>query len=217
MRTWPSNENRIKALSWQPGFSLSRRPVRKRRAKRGTATPQFEFIVERPGRKQGLRRRSSSSSSYEDGIASSFAPVNQLSVRNEEDGARSLVDEAVFDCERFVSTPHWTLDDASLIGRDESAKLDATGKQLQISKAGHTSLGFQHVRWSNFGQTEPSLAAVAKLVNASVPPGLLYSSLFQRFSPVLRKCIPSLCSYAFVKIQSQLTTFQTIRSFASFR
>ena len=225
MRIWPPHEkHRIMALSWQPGFSLSRKPVRKRRAKQGASAPQFRFIVERPGRKQGLEQHSSLSSPSGDGIASSLSPVNQTSVCNDQDGARSLIDEAVSEPGRFASAQHWALDDAFLTGRGESPKPDsvafgdevslpvpsssnsedrlhfATRKPLQESKAEYTSLGFQYARWSHFGENEPSPAAVTELVNASISPGLLYSSLLQRFSPVLQKCITYLCLYALIKI-----------------
>ena len=65
-------------LSWQPGFSLSRRPIKRsaaRRTKRGTSTnvdraQQFEFVVERPVRNSRARHSPSVATSTHSRILS---------------------------------------------------------------------------------------------------------------------------------------------------
>lgn len=174
-------------LSWQPGFSLSRKPVKKptvRRTKRKALNnadkpQQFEFIAEYPVVNHGARYSPSVTSPVHSGepdeptakyqassnlsTTSQSLPVIQKrikrSVASDEHAANSRVIEAVEETEPSVETSFWASSDISLTGS-----------------------GIFPCSKTIYGTTELS-------VSVSIPPSILYSSLSQRFKPILDRCI----------------------------
>ena len=238
-------------LSWQPGFSLSRMPVRgsiarktKRRAWGNSGRPQqFEFIAEQPVRNRRPIHSLSVTTSTHSGAPiesttdlQAGSDLNNISLSltncsknkhfivSDEHGAHSQVDP-VEEAGPSINTPLWASSDRTLVGSDESPDSETIygttdlrpypcndedrcvfliDEQLQISEWSNIGLGTFYESLSRDAATQPSPAAFADLPNvsrspsASIPPSILYSSLSQRFSPILDRCMLILHQFAFV-------------------
>ena len=130
-------------LSWQPGFSLSRKPIRKpaaRRTKRGASSSesaggskQFEFIKEVPASLSCYGRRNHSSATpTHSGAASGLIADSETRESSDPNNGRLVSDnhrryfpiengENDEETEPYVDIPLWTSKDRSLIRSDESA------------------------------------------------------------------------------------------------
>ncbi|CAD6592397.1 MAG: hypothetical protein ASARMPRED_006248 [Alectoria sarmentosa] len=133
-------------LSWQPGFSLSRKPVRRslaRKTKRGAwgnsdGPQQFDFIVEQPvGNHRPIHSLSVTTSTHSGApiestadlqVSSDFNDVslsltncskNKHSTVSDEHGAHSQVG-AVQETGPPINTPLWASSDTTIVGSDES-------------------------------------------------------------------------------------------------
>lgn len=179
-------------LSWQPSFSLSRKPVKKstrRRSKRKVSNdadqPQkFEFIAEFPVAKHGAKNsplvtklmllRGSDSSAAECQATEASSDIYQslasYSKGKEKEKAVSLcqknmqlllnIAENAEETRPSVETSLWDFSDISLAGSDASSSLDTI-----------------------YGTTELSSLA-------SIPPSMLYNSLFNASSLFLKDVCP---------------------------
>ncbi|KAF2184547.1 hypothetical protein K469DRAFT_780910 [Zopfia rhizophila CBS 207.26] len=167
-------------LSWQPGFSLSRKPVRRSTGRRNRPQ-QFEFIAEHPVRNNGARHSLSVTT-----FTHSGAPVKPTESPDTET-IYGTTEPRLYSCN----------------SEDRCASLRSPGfttdRQLQIFDGSNIGLGTSYERSSQVAAIEPSPAAVLDLPNmpcspsASVPPTILYSSLSQRFRPILDRYNREFC------------------------
>ena len=145
-------------ISWQPGFSPSRKPVRRsiaRRIKGGVSgnadgSQQFEFIAERPVRNPGPRHFLSVTTSTHpeapvtittdrqtspglDGIDLSLAKCskNQCSIVSDEFGAHSQV-EAVAVTRPSLRAPLWALSDITLVDSGQPPDSETTNGTIDL-------------------------------------------------------------------------------------
>ncbi|KAB8254315.1 fungal-specific transcription factor domain-containing protein [Aspergillus pseudonomiae] len=131
-------------ISWQPGFSLSKKPVRRSRTRRPNADPhQLEFIVEHPAQDQHSLRSRDLRTSY--GVTTKRRPYRH-----------SSIDICI---PAHLSTS---------LGRGEAQRSDT------------------NVFGLNGPPEEPS-------VPISIPPGILYSTLGQRYNNVLQRYNMEFC------------------------
>jgi hypothetical protein len=136
-------------LSWQPGFSLSRKPKKRtitRRTKRvapgeANGLQQFEFIAEQPARNHEARCPPSAPiithsgataesitgylESSDPGQSLVSSPENRGNAAADEYGARSQ-GKAVERTETSIDTPSWLLNDESPAMSGEPPHLDTT-------------------------------------------------------------------------------------------
>ena len=241
-------------LSWQPGFSLSRKPTRRptvRRTKQGASgnadrPQQFEFIAEHSLRNKVARHPLSVNTGPNSGDpielvtrcqATSDPNGNSLLLINYSNNKHSLISdehgayaqgEAIKDTEPPGETPLRASSDKSLIETRESpdsktiyetaelspypcnnegryALLHLLGSvvegQLQIFEGSDIDQAAFHEKSRQIAATEPEPMTVSDLSNmtcypyASIPDSVLYSSLSQRFRPVLDRCMGFLHLY----------------------
>ncbi|KAH8597090.1 fungal-specific transcription factor domain-containing protein [Bisporella sp. PMI_857] len=141
-------------LSWQPGFSLSRKPIRKplaRRTKRGASSSgkadgskQFEFITEVPASLSWCEPRHSPSATpthsgatigpVADSEARANSGPNNSRLVSDNHGCFSLIENSE-ETEPYVDTPLRGPDDRSLTGSDKLA-----GSATELYDDGYTSL-----------------------------------------------------------------------------
>ena len=230
-------------LSWQPGFSLSRKPVRRtiaRRNKRGASGDsngprQFEFIAEQPVRKHGPRRSLPATTSTRsaapvepttafkarsDPNSTSLSVANCLEYKHSavsnEHGAHSQV-ETVGETGSPVETPLWISSDIALVANDDSPDAKTIygttdlraypcgsedecaapiiDGQLSVIEGSDTGPESFYETSSRDTALELSPAAIVNLFqvsrssSTSMPPSIIYTSLSQRFRPILDRCI----------------------------
>ncbi|PYI08230.1 hypothetical protein BO78DRAFT_405974 [Aspergillus sclerotiicarbonarius CBS 121057] len=208
-------------LSWQPGYSLSRKPVKRPRARRtgrADGPQQLEFIAEHPVGSQGPCSRASiepiigyATSSDPDGISLPLSHylTNEHSVVS--DSPETHFDQAARDTRVSIGAPHHFSGDNSP-ARDGESELEAVFRSIDLRNneercvslylPGSTNSemrGFEG--WSaGLGTTfeGASYAATSNLQNitsspASVPPSILYSCLSRRFQPILDRYNREFC------------------------
>ncbi|PWY86671.1 hypothetical protein BO70DRAFT_333069 [Aspergillus heteromorphus CBS 117.55] len=168
-------------LSWQPGFSLSRKPVRRSRASRASVTlgrrQQFEFIVERPVLDHGIgstesgvafesyRRGEEISQSDRTGLQRGRYSTNQSSSPGEDDSRESLL-------------------------VDDNWQINVTGHQLSVTD----NCKFSDLH--TIDETELQLTLnpfYENTASPSFPPSIVYHDLYQRFHPVLKRYNEEFC------------------------
>lgn len=213
-------------LSWQPGFSPSKRPVRRSRARRTNIGPlngqqRFEFIVERPVRKTSSRseRPIQPVSRFEacsEFNGTSSPPVNYRTKKHSVSSCRHgghCRYMSVKDTEYFIDASLDDLRDKSLVNSCESVDLHTTDGTAERRpspynsrsrcQAGHTwSLQSDNqLRIFEESKLGPSMFYEGSSASVSVPSGILYSDLRQRFRPILERCmtIPQLFTSAMTR------------------
>jgi hypothetical protein len=159
-----SDGMRRKQLSWQPGFSLSRKPAKKPRSARGTnraattdanGTQQFEFVVEHPVREHGESRYS----------------LSQSSVTTSTNSEATVKSTKLNGCQLQENPdPGW-----SHSGDFNLETFD--GISCQVASVDLSSAAV------------PDSTTMTLSTSTSVPPSILYSSLSQRFRPILDRCM----------------------------
>ncbi|KAH8676427.1 fungal-specific transcription factor domain-containing protein [Tricladium varicosporioides] len=212
----------VKQLSWQPGFSLSRKPVR-RSAPRRNRQQQFEFVVEYPIKDQQAKKSPSITTfTRSRSLANSLREHSVIS-----DKLRAYSQgEAVEENGCSADTPPWASTDELLIGGEEIPNLEmiygttepylnsynirnqfsplcspesTIERHLQLDESS-ISLGTSHDRLSQIPTTGPNPAAASALINiicspsTSVPPTIEYSNLSQRFRPILNRYNTEFCT-----------------------
>lgn len=146
-------------ISWQPGFSPSRKPVKRSRARRikgglsGNAdgSQQFEFIAEQPVGNPGPRHSLLVTASTH-----SDAPVTITTDRQTSPDLNG-VDLSLANCPKNQDS----------IVSDESEAHSQVEVPAAIS----------------------DLTNVSRSPSASIPPSILYNNLSQRFRPILDRCM----------------------------
>ncbi|PWY66039.1 hypothetical protein BO94DRAFT_579770 [Aspergillus sclerotioniger CBS 115572] len=125
-------------LSWQPGFSLSRKPVKRSRARRtrlgalghADGPQKFEFVAEHPVRSQrGYCGGVEPTLGYEAGSKTddSSLPLAHCSTTEHpaaSDSPGTLFDQAAREIISSVGAPHHSLSDSALVG-DGGSDLEA--------------------------------------------------------------------------------------------
>jgi hypothetical protein len=204
-------------LSWQQGFSLSRKPV-KRSTPRKKRVQQFEFIVERPSRDYRARTSLSIATLTDSGYLANYSEKHSTIL--DECTAYSQ-DETVQDNGPSIGTPLWAPSYEpsirnegypGLYAIDGTAKFclnsckskdqfafscspeSTTNKQPQVLETSNFGLSTSRNRSSQVAATRPSPETGSALVNipcpasTSVPPIIEHGSLSQRFKPILNRC-----------------------------
>ncbi|KZF23468.1 hypothetical protein L228DRAFT_246242 [Xylona heveae TC161] len=198
-------------LSWQPGFSPSRKPLRRSRAhrtKRGAlgnadGPQQFDFIAEDPVRYHRAKHSSSPVTSRHS--ATPVAPIIRCEASSDPNAVQGT---------RLSNEPSIEgLSDTSLIEGGDSPDLEAIYRTTEpCPNPGNSEDQYASLRLSGtttesqlqrpeggktgFGASEGS-SQVATIVpcspSASIPPTMLYSSLWQRFRPILERYNREFC------------------------
>lgn len=203
-------------LSWQPGYSLSKKPIKRstaRRTKVGVSRnanrlQQFEFIAEQPAKHYEANLLPSAAtsrhiephieptingqiSSNSSGVSLSDAKFtqDQESIASDEDGVRCEV-EVISGTKSSVEKLDWVSNDTTLIERREPPN--------SVTTYGTTALR-PYSSWSedrHAAQLVPGSSINSQLqifekndIDLDIPPSILYDSLSQRFRPILDRCI----------------------------
>ncbi|KAL2002267.1 hypothetical protein VTN02DRAFT_284 [Thermoascus thermophilus] len=178
-------------LSWKPGYSLSRRPVRRspaRRTNRGrsgnTDGPrQFVFVAEHPARDLTAAEEARSAIETPPGISGDPSPTRGADAPDSETDYRTV-----------ESQPH----------RYNSEKQDTfpcscrptdDGETQIVAAGGDMGLGACCECASRIAAIGPSPMAGLDLSNTttSIPPSVLYNGLRQRFGPILERYNQDFC------------------------
>ncbi|KAB8230975.1 transcription factor domain-containing protein [Aspergillus alliaceus] len=189
-------------LSWQPGFTLLRKPAKKP-APRRNRQQRFEFVVEHPQRAYRARRSPSVATFTHSGSLSNSLREHSIIV----DTHRHFQGEAVEGNEAPIDPPLGTLNVKPPIrgeGSPDLGTIDVTSDprlnscnsedQSPSSRPPKLTIGERNVTGP-----EPNAAAVSALTNipsslfTSVPPAIEYSSLTQRFKPILDRYNREFC------------------------
>lgn len=204
-------------LSWQPGFSLSRKPARKS-APRRNRQQGFEFVVE-PVRSHHRKNSSSpttvpysrplTNSSKKHSIASNQhgtysqgeyvkkpAPSTEKLFEAESDDLLIRSGE-YFDLRKNDGITGPWLDTCAI--KDQTASSGSSGstadRQLQILDGSNIDFGTSYESPSQVDTVVLGAAAVSTFVkppyylSTSVPPTIEYRSLSQRLKPILNRCM----------------------------
>ncbi|KAI9835126.1 MAG: hypothetical protein M1819_002495 [Sarea resinae] len=191
-------------LSWQPGFSLSRKPA-KRPVPRRNRRQQLEFVLEHPQRACRGRRSPSVITLTQPGALSDSSREHSIIVDTQR---ASFQSEAVEEHGQPIDPSLGTLNDDSSIRNEGSPDLgtvDASTEprlsschsedQFACSRAPEPMTGEHTVAGPG-----PDDAAISALTNSpspfitSVPPSIEYSSLTQRFKPILNRYNSEFCA-----------------------
>jgi hypothetical protein len=195
-----------KQLSWQPGFSLLRKPA-KRPGPRRTRQQGFEFVEEHPQREHRARRSPSvntfthsrcfSNPSREDSIIvdTHIAPFQSGAVEENE----PPIDPSLETLNDESSTRSEGFPDLETIDGTNEPHLNSCNSEDQSTsfRLPEAATGERNVAGSG-----PNAAAVSALTNiplplfTSVPPTIEYSSLTQRFGPILNRCMHFMYTFA---------------------
>ena len=193
-------------LSWTPGFSLSRRPAKRPTARRirpgvsanGDRTQRFDFILEHPvnksctpndDRANGQVDVTAHTKSQGDKACSDFKGA---SLAGNDNCACLETAHALNGLPQYACSGEET-GVALRISRDSTDR-----KQLLASLNGDVGFSISEetsIRLSTMGPDSMAMWEPSSLPNvpsASIPPGILYSSLSRRFQPILDRCTPSL-------------------------
>lgn len=206
-------------LSWQQGFSLSRKPA-KRLTQRRKRQQRFEFVEEHPQIAYHTRRSpfvtthsgSLSNSSREHPIIAETHGSYFHRETPEENG--SLIDLSV----GTLNNGRWIMGEGS---PDLETINETTEPHLNPCNTEDQSISWRSPELAtsedNIAGPVPNATAVWALTDiptalfASITPTIEYSSLTERFKPMLNRCM-HLCTYS---IFPPLTNnSQTTRSFA---
>jgi hypothetical protein len=195
-----------KQLSWQPGFSLLRKPA-KRTAPRRNRQQGFEFVEEHPQREHRARRSPSVTTFTHSGIFSNpsredsiivdthIAPFQSGAVKEIE----PPVDPSLEDLNDESSTRREGFPDLETIDGTNEPRLNSCNSKDQSTsfRLPEPTTGGRNVAGSG-----PNAAAVSALTNiplpifTSVPPTVEYSNLTQRFRPILNRCMRFVYTFA---------------------
>lgn len=180
-------------LSWQQGFSLTRKPA-KRVTRRRKRQQRFEFVEEDPNIAYHTRRSpfiaaysgSLSGSSREHPITAEIRGSYSLTETPKEDG--SLIDLSI----------GTSIDNGQRIMDEGSPDLEEINETIEPHlKSCNTE--DQSVSWHSPGlaTSENNVVAVWALTDipaplfSSITPSIEYSSLTERFKPILDRCTHS--------------------------
>jgi hypothetical protein len=201
-------------LTWQPGFSLSRKPA-KRPVQHRNRQERFEFVVEHPQRAHRARRSPSATSFTHSKSRSNSFREHSIIVNTHR---AYLQSEAVEESEPPIDLSLRTLDDESSIrsaGSPDLETIDGATEprpnscnceyQSTSTRSPDATSGERNITGSG-----PDSAVVSALTYIpsplfkSVPPTIEYSSLTQRFRPILNRCMPLVRTYALPNSDEQL-------------
>ena len=186
-------------LSWQPGFSLSRKPE-KRSAPRRNKQQQFEFVMEDPQRACRARHYLSPFAFTHSGT-SCDSPRDHSNIADPQ--TVHYQSEGVEENEPPIEPSLKTLNDELSIMSEGSPELETisgmSNPHLNTCNNQYQSTSSPSPKFTagEHGAAGPGLNAVAvpALTNNSsplsifVPPTIEYSSLTQRYQPVLDRCM----------------------------
>lgn len=189
-------------LSWQQGFSLSRKPA-KRPTQRRKRQQRFEFVKEDPQKAYHTRRSpfatthsgSLSNSSREHPIIAETHGSYFYGEAAEENG--SPIDLSV----GTLNNGRWMMGE----GSPDLETIDKTTEpHLNRCHTENQSISWRSPEFANsehnIAGPVPNAAAVWALSDiptplfASIPPTIEYSSLTERFKPMLNRCM-HLCTF----------------------
>ncbi|PYH97625.1 hypothetical protein BO71DRAFT_416942 [Aspergillus ellipticus CBS 707.79] len=209
-------------LSWQPGFSLSRKPFRRSRAPRPIATPvagqqQFEFIVEHPvGDHEASSFEQSGLHTGSDSCYDGFSVANRAEPHHvhhstnrrslspgSHSGHRALPVEDIDSSTDVVSgelpvTDNFGLPDLPT----DLPTIDEITERRPFSSGSEDESTYVHpCSPSTNTQLQQCDEAILNLdffqestpFSMSVSPGILYRDLFQRFQPALERYNEEFC------------------------
>lgn len=178
-------------LSWQPSFSLARKPAKRpapRRKKRHT----FEIVLEHPeGRRRARGSPSVATSTHLD------SPSNVSRVHTIIGGTPEAWDQSQFveEDRPYPHLPLETSDDEPSYDSEELPCLETAGKFIE------PHLNVCNVEHNECYAADAGFNALAAPVSVStndgtshlifVPPTLEFNSLVQRFRPILDRCMHS--------------------------
>lgn len=209
-------------LTWQPGYSLSRKPTKRstvRRTKVGASKnadrlQQFEFIAEQPARHHGANDSlplatsthieppiepiiNSQISSDNRGASPSLAKFTKdhYSIVSHKRRARCQV-VAISGIEPSYETLDWASSDTSRIENGEPPNSGTTYETTALRPYSGWSED-RHAAQLIPGSSVDSQAQISEMnnIDLGIPPSILYNSLSQRFRPVLDRCI-STCAHS---------------------
>ena len=186
-------------LSWQPGFTLLRRPA-KRPASRRNRQQRFDFVVEHPQRAHHARRSPSVTTLTHSGYHFDVSRENSVTVKIQ---SASFQTDAAEEDAPVVDLSLETLNDESSIRSDRCPHIetiDGTNEPQQNSCNTQDRVTSSRSPKPTIGESNvggPGLDATAVLALAdilppsftSVPPTIDYHSLTQRFKPILNRCM----------------------------
>ncbi|KAK2865163.1 hypothetical protein FQN49_003848 [Arthroderma sp. PD_2] len=172
-------------LSWQPGYSLSRKPVKRskarprRRASGDADKPQqFEFIAENPMRSYETLDPLSVSAVV--CLNSPFEPTTNRQVKSGTQEGSQCLNKHPESSYPIISDEHGTVEDIRL---NTEVALELQSNQTLLI-GGDESL--------DLGTINEAIKPRHYLCT-SIPQGVLYSSLSQRFRPVLKRYNGEFC------------------------
>lgn len=194
-------------LSWQPGFSLLRKP-RKRPVPRRTRQQRFEFIIEQPQR------------AYRPGCSPSVIPFTSSPSLSDSLRERSIIaetnttyfqDEAGEQNGSLIIPSVGTLNDEFLIRNEGSHDLEAINSTAEPRPDSYSEDQLSPLYLSEHNPTagehnviDPEPTAINPLAFTGVPSPAFTSvprtiesnSLTERFKPILRRCMYyEFCAY----------------------
>lgn len=184
-------------LSWQPGFSLVRKPA-KRPAPRRNRQQRFEFVVEHP--QKAHRARSSSS------VTNTLTYSRSLSNSSRDHSIILDTHRAYFEKEAVeenvprIDPSLGALNHKSLTRSERSLNSETVDGRPETRLKSCTSE-------DQSARPSPQTAAVSTLPNVpsplftSIPATIGYSSLTQRFKPILNRCTPFYSHIRSLKLQ----------------
>lgn len=206
-------------LSWQPGFSLSRKPA-KRPAPRRNKQQRFEFVVEYPSqaplaphapRVPRARRAQSvtvlthaaslSHSSREDSIMVDIHKAYVHSEAVEDDGPPTepslrIVNEK--SSIRGEATPNLTTHDGTI---GCSLNSHSSEDQSTLWRSPEPTTDERHVAGPVPHTTAfPVWTDITSPIFTSQTSTMEYSSLTQRFQPILNRCMLTCCTHSFFQL-----------------
>jgi Fungal specific transcription factor domain len=201
-------------LSWQQGFSLSRKPA-KRPAPRRNRHQRFEFVVERPQRAHRARRSPSATTLTHAGSLSNSSREHSIIVDTHRAYFQS---EALEENGPSIDPSLGTLNDEQSIrseGSPDLETIDGTTKphlnsynsqdQSTSSCSLEPTTGERNVAGpvSNTAAVS-ALAKISSPLFTAKPPTIVYSSLTQRFKPILNRCMYFVHTFALPNSDIQL-------------
>lgn len=206
-------------LSWQPGYTLSRKPIKRsiaRRTKVGAPRSanrlqQFEFIAEQPAKHYEADRSLPVVTSMH--IEPSIEPAIDCQISSDNSGVSLFLAKFTKDQDFIVSDEHRVRCEVEAISGIEPSveTLDRVSSDTFLIESGEpldsvTTYGTNTRRpyscWSEdryAAQLVPGSSIDSQLqkfarnnIDLDIPPGILYNSLSHRFRPILDRCISNL-------------------------
>lgn len=200
-------------LSWQLGFSLSRKPT-KRAAPRRNIQQGFEFVMEYPQRSYRPARCSPSDTATGNARPPSSSPSRETGNSIVATTHRAQFQNEIVEKEDHESpidgypSPFEALENQSPVSSELSPDQDTTDGTKEICSSpwqaggqASTSPGAMAADERNVDNSSQNAAALTALTRAPYPhpppllPAMEYSSLTERFRPILTRCNASCCPY----------------------